>query len=65
MEILKFETFRLNETVMLSVLDIVIDDSGNVYNGNFNELIKGYDKSYYDEKIEPYLKDVENTGKDF
>jgi hypothetical protein len=40
MEIVKFNSF-INENVQLTVVDIVIDNNGNVYNGVFNPLIKG------------------------
>ena len=39
MDIIKFSKF--NENVRLSVLDIVIDSNGKVYNGRFGDLIKG------------------------
>jgi len=42
MEIIKFNKFIINEAVQLPVIDIVIDNSGEVYNGEFNNLVKGY-----------------------
>lgn len=39
MNIIKFSKF--NENVQLPVLDVVIDSDGNIYNGHFNNLIKG------------------------
>jgi hypothetical protein len=40
MDIIKFNNF-INEAIQISVLDIVIDSDGNVYNGVFNPLVKG------------------------
>jgi hypothetical protein len=41
MNILKFENF-INEAIELPIVDFVIDKDGNVYNGKFNNLVKGY-----------------------
>lgn len=43
MSILDFKNFfnKLNENVDLPILDIVIDDVGNVYNGTEKKLVKG------------------------
>ena len=56
MKIIKFGDFSINEvrvstvgkevkrlapTVYLGVLDVVIDDAGNLYDGTINKLIKG------------------------
>lgn len=43
MDIIKFKNF-LNENVMITVLDCVIDEFGNLYNGTNNQypLMKGY-----------------------
>jgi len=41
MEIKKFSEYSLVESMQILVLDSVIDDDGNVFNGKFGELIKG------------------------
>ena len=68
MEILNYENF-VNESI-IPVLDVVIDDNGNVYNGDKGfKLMKGHveksgSKIIYNKcRLQKLLKDVNTCGR--